>query len=689
MQTPEPVGRASSRVLRFDSATGARARPPYGWRALLAGIVLAVLTGSGLAVASVASADAHNHAITWDCTGVHLVGSQYNTNGGGVNTVSMTVSGTAQTATVTVDGASKTVTSPFTFDSSFDAFFAFPDSVHAYAFTAEIHGHDGYDQVVTAESTPCIPPTIVGLAIPRCDAVGGASDLTADFQQLVKDRKYSLVLASSKAGSNPTATDFTPDQATTSYTWLGLAPGFTYTVTVTDSTNPDLTATGSVESIGCPKQSGISLDPTECVSVDGTATYTATATELIAGREYRMEIVDSITTSAVATRTFIATGTHEILSSAVSPLGTYYATVTDTVVGGLSIKSTETTFLPCPQSPTKPSLVVSDCNALLAEGSEGSSGAIALTVTGLVPGRSYTIAVAGPTAVPTVSNLVATSSTYAMNLTGLAPGTYTATVTDVLVPTFTSSQQALLTACPTASSVVSLTASGCAVAGGAGSITATVSGYAVGRSYTVTLTRNATVVDTRAFEGAVIRYERLTPDSSYRVTLIDDRAVPAVNAASDIALAACPGSPSVRLQATCDSATTETVTASLSKLVIGMTYRAALRVTSTGKPVTSAPAQQFVASAGTATVQFTKVPGALDYTVTVANSEQSLTAQSRILLTLCDLPTLSLPTLLSTGRTLAFTGASPIIPAVVGLGTLQLGLAMVGIELVRRRARRL
>jgi hypothetical protein len=90
---------------------------------------------------------------------------------------------------------------------------------------------------------------------------------------------------------------------------------------------------------------------------------------------------------------------------------------------------------------------------------------------------------------------------------------------------------------------------------------------------------------------------------------------------------------------------------------------------------------------------FKKVPGALDYTVTISDSEQSLTAQSRILLTLCDLPTLSLPnplsTPLSSRRSLAFTGATAIVPAVVGVGMLQLGLALVGIELVRRRVRRL
>jgi hypothetical protein len=656
-------------------------------------VVLALLTGSGLAVASVATADAHNHAITWDCTGVHLVGSQYNTNGGGVNTVSMTIGGVEQSATVTVDGVSKAVTSPFTFDSSFDAFFAFPESTQAYSFTAEIHGHDGYDQVVATESTPCAPPLIVDLTVTRCDVVGGASDLTADFQELVKDRKYSLVLASSKAGSSPVTSDFTPDQSTTSHMWAGIAPGFTYTVTITDSTNSDLTATSSVESIGCPQQSGISIDPTECVTADGDATYTATATELIPGREYVIEIVDSTTTTAVATKTFVATGTHETLSSAVAPLGTYFATVSDTAVGGLSIKSAETTFLPCPQLPAKPSLVVTDCNALPAEGEAELGGAIALTITGLVPGRSYTIEVTGPTAVPTVGNLVATSSTYSAQLTGLAPGTYTATVTDALVATFASTRQALLIACPTDASVVSLSASQCTEAGGAASIAATISGWAVGRAYTVTLSRNATVVDSRPFVGAVIRYDGLTPDSSYRVTLIDDKAVPAVNAASDIALAACPGSPTVRLQATCDSATTETVTALVSKLVVGLSYRATLTVTSTGKPVPTAPAQQFNATATTATVVFKKVPGALDYTVTISDSEQSLTAQSRILLTLCDLPTLSLPnplsTPLSSRRSLAFTGATAIVPAVVGVGMLQLGLALVGIELVRRRVRRL
>ena len=250
MQLPEHLRRALARPERYDSTTGERRRARYGWRAAAMGIVVALVAGSGLAVASVAAAEAHNHSITWDCTGIHLVGSQYNTTGGGVNTVAVSIAGAAQSATVTVDGAPQNVTSPFTFDSSFDAFFAVDDSTKAFAFTAEIHGHDGYDQVVAAESTPCAPPAVVELSVPRCDAVGGTTDLTASFQQLVKDRLYGLTLASSKAGSNPVTLDFTPDQATKSYTWPGLEPGFTYTVTITDSTNADLTATKSVDSVG-------------------------------------------------------------------------------------------------------------------------------------------------------------------------------------------------------------------------------------------------------------------------------------------------------------------------------------------------------------------------------------------------------------------------------------------------------
>jgi hypothetical protein len=603
----------------------------------------------------------------------------------------VSIAGAAQSATVTVDGAPQAVTSPFTFDSSFDAFFAFDDSTKAFAFTAEIHGHDGYDQIVAAESTPCAPPAVVELSVPRCDAVGGTTDLTASFQQLVKDRLYGLTLASSKAGSNPVTLDFTPDQATKSYTWPGLEPGFTYTVTITDSTNADLTATKSVDSVGCPQQSGISIDPTECVTAGGDATYTATATELTIGREYRIDIVDSSTTTAVATKTFTASTTHETLSSTVAALGTYYATVTDTVLGGLSIKSTETTFLPCPQALVKPTFAVSDCNALPAD-TAPTGGTIELKVTGLVPGRSYTISVTNPAGVPTVTTLTATSSNYTAQLTGLAAGNYTATVTDALVRTFTAANQALLIACPTDASIVSLSATQCSTAGGLGSITAAISGYAVGRTYTVTLSRNATVLDSRAFTGATIRYSDLTPGSTYRVTLIDDEASPPVNVASDQTLAACAGSPSIRLQARCDSAATESVSAALNTLVVGNRYTARLTKTSTGKPVPFIPEQQFVATASSATITFPKIPGAIDYTVTLADADHKDVAQSRILLMLCDLPTLSLPSglptiSLGTRRSLAFTGESPVIPAVVGIGMLQLGLAFVGIGLVRRRLR--
>jgi hypothetical protein len=189
-------------------------------------------------------------------------------------------------------------------------------------------------------------------------------------------------------------------------------------------------------------------------------------------------------------------------------------------------------------------------------------------------------------------------------------------------------------------------------------------------------------------------------------TVVDHRAV---DAASDIALATEPGGPSVRLQATCDSPTTETVSASLAELVVGRSYRAALTHTSTAEPVPTVPAQLFVASASTATVRFEKVPGALDYTVTVVDLERSLEAQSRIVLTLCDLPMLESPpppesgqstrstgqsqgsagrALSSPGELLAVSVSGTTVVGVVGFGLLLLGLAVVGVEFVRRRVRR-
>jgi hypothetical protein len=662
------------RSARFDSSTGKRRSFWYSWRALAAGLALALVAGGGIAVAAVSTASAHIPTITVTCEGIHVVAEKYNQYD--TNTVTVTIDGNAQLG------------SPLTFITDFDKFFPFPTATDGWNYTAEIKTTDAtpaYSKSVSGTSTPCAPPSILSIDIPTCTVPGGTTDITASVGGIDTSHAYTIELSSPEAGAtNIAAAAFTPGAATGTYPFPGVAPGHTYTVTVRDTTIPGLSASSSATSIGCPHDAGVDVTAEQCTVPGGNATFDFTATGLVLGRNYTV-VLTNLTTSTTATTHVVGDATGTYFSKFPAAAGaTYKASITDDLVGAASTRTTDPkAYLPCPQTFPKPSLLVDPCTST----SPPSNAVLSYLGTGLVPGRQYTVTVtdaASANLVPPVT-FTASSSTYPTNgvaaeIPNIDPGNYTVTVTDLLVPSFTQFEVATIILCP-AMPELAFTPTQCTVPGGTASISTAVTNYIAGRTYLVGLTlvqggavvvAPTPVVAPASGTWALAAFPNLAPGTQYRVT-VTDSVVTSVSASGDVSLKDCPGMPSITVQATCNVLGASTVNVSLDKLTAGETYTVNIVNASTNKNVGTATVP---GTSATASLQLKNVPNGNQYTITVANQTNTLTGSASAFIKNCDLPTL------------AFTGANPVGPAVAGIGFLQFGLVLVGLGLVAKRRRR-
>lgn len=679
MQTSS-ARKLSIRSARFDSSTGKRRGFWYSWRAIAAGLALALVAGGGIAVAAVSSpADAHNRAIDITCLGITVHGDNYNNNGGNnTNTVTVTVDGVQQTDN---NGS----LSPISFDTDYDGFFAFADPTHSYAYSATIIGWDGYETTKTGNSVVCAPPSILSIDIPTCTAPGGTTDITANVGGIDTSHSYTIELSSPDAGAtNIAAAAFAPGAATGTYPFPGVAPGHTYTVTVRDTTIPGLSASSSKVSIGCPQDAGVDVTAEQCTVPGGNATFDFTATGLVLGRNYTVVLSD-LTTSTTTTTHIVGDATGSYFSKLPAAGGaTYTASITDDLAGATSTKTTKAVvYLPCPQDVPKPSLLVDPCTST----SPPSNAVLSYLATGLVPGRQYTVTVTDAASANVVppATFTASSSTYPTNgvaaeIPNINPGNYTVTVTDVLVPTFVQVELATIILCP-AMPMLDLTPTQCTVPGGTASINTAVTNYIPGRTYLVglTLVQGGTVVVAPAPVVApavgtwtLPPFPNLAPGSQYRVT-VTDSVVTSVSAYGDISLNPCPGMPTVTVQASCNVLGASTANVNLDKLEATETYTVTITKLSNNTVIGT---QTVPGTTATAALQFKNVPNGNQYMVNVANANNTLTGSVSFFLKDCDLPTL------------AFTGANPVGPAVAGVIFLQFGLVLVGLGLVAKRRRR-
>ncbi|GAA1226336.1 RTX toxin [Rhodoglobus aureus] len=666
-------------------------------RGISAVVALALVVGSGLAVVSVSSAaEATIPSINVSCEGVTVSARYYQASGSG--------EGQQNLFKYQLTGGEQQV---IPFSQSGSQFFAFPNSTEAHTFTASIvawkdPSNTKWNPTWTQTSTPCVSQSIIDVTSPRCDAPGGSTDITATFKGLVADRKYELTLAGGAGGTKTVI--YTPAQTTGSYTWEGVVAGATYTVTITDTTNRALTAFKTVQSLACPGVSGIAIVPNECTVPGEGASIKVKLSDLVVGREYRITVVNASSNAVVDTHTFVANSTTGAYNSAATPSASYYATVVDTSVAkAVPLKSATHTFLPCPELLVKPTLMATQCTVV----STDAEGKITVAVEGLVPGRTYTVVITDSANKPvlTENNFVATTDRFDAELTNLPEGDYTATVTDDLLASNTASATVTLLPCATNDTTIEIAAQQCTAPGGTSALTATVSRFAVGRDYTVTLMRDngevaaAQPLDSSTADAQSFTFDGLAPDNNYRVVVIDTKSNPTVTAAADMYLTACPGNPVVMLsQAECNVLGASTIAVSASDLAVGQKYTVSVVTKSTGNPVDGVAPITFEAELPTLSLNITDVPNGETYTVSIVNAENTLGAEGDISLEVCDLPTFPLPpeepptTVPPVAvppidlPTLAFTGSSTITPTLAGLGFLQLGLVLVGFSVARRRS---
>jgi hypothetical protein len=691
--------RAANRSPRFDKSTGQLSTRGLfrGTRGIAAVLALAIVVGSGLAAVSVSSAaEAHTPSIKVTCEGVRVIGTYYeaiDSGEPGENFVTFQMAGGKQQV--------------ISFSTSIDKTFQFPSSTQAFTFTASIIAKDAkseqqkgaWNRTWTKTSTPCVSQSIIDVTAPRCDIPHGSTDITATFEDLVADRDYEVSLADGSGGTE-TAT-YIPTQSKGSYTWKGTAAGPTYTVTITDTTNRDLTASKAVHSVPCPAVSGIAIVATECSVPGEDSSIKVNVSDFVIGREYRIDVVNVGSPDVLESLPFTATSSSGAYIATAAPSASYYATVVDTSESEATpLKSNTHTFLPCPGVITKPTLLATQCDAV----STGPQGTLKLAVEGLVPGRTYNIVVtdAAKNAVLAQSGFVATSDRFDASATELADGTYTVTATDALLPSYTASTTATIVPCATKDTTVELAAEQCTVPGGAAAITATVSNFAVGRDYTVTLMLNnlavgvAQTLNSSTGDAQKFTFNGLGPGNTYRVIVTDTKSSPTATAAADMHVMACPGNPIVMIaQAECNILGASTIEVSAKDLVVGQTYTVDVVTKSTRDLVAGVAPITFEADLPTRALEITDVPNGGTYTVSIANADKTMSAEGDITLEVCDLPTLPLPpeepptTVPPTTidlPTLAFTGSSTITPTLAGLGFLQLGLVLVGFSVLRRRS---
>ncbi|WP_246837313.1 RTX toxin [Salinibacterium sp. UTAS2018] len=692
--------RAANRSPRFDQSTGQKRKrfSLRDTRGIAAIVALALVVGSGLAVVSVSSAaEAHTPKISVDCEGVTVSAEYYGT--GGANLVTIQIDG----------GETKTFEFGKRFDFSAHAdSFKFDDSTKKHTYTATITAYNAttasqkasWNLTKSGESVPCTSQSIIDLSASSCDVVGGTTDLSAKFADLVAGRSYDVTLKSSTGDS--VTKSFTAKQTVQSYTWpTAVTAGLTYTMTIVDTKNPGLTASKIVHSVACPEVGGIAITANECTVPGEFAGLKVELSDLVIGREYKVEVFNAADSStSVGGTTFTANaviGTYNYADA--TPSGSYFATILDVKKGGEPLTSSTRTLLPCPDEIAQPVLTATQCDVVSSE----AEGEMAVAIDGLVPGRAYDIVVtnASGASVLTKSAFVATASSVNETLTGLADGVYTATVTDVLVPSFTNTASVTLLPCATNETTVVLSAEQCTVPGGDASISATVENYAVGRDYTVALMLNNVVVgEPRALDSSTgaaqeFTFDGLETENAYRVVVTDTASNPTVTAAADMYLDACPETPAVLgSQVECSVDGESTLEISAGNLFAGETYTVTVVTKSTGEPVDGVEPVVFVADMPTRTVMIENVPNGDTYTVTVESMNMELVSVNEFTLEVCDLPTLPLApeepatTIPSTVDlpTLAYTGSSTIAPTLAGLGFLQLGLVLVGFSVARRRS---
>ncbi|TPW73434.1 hypothetical protein [Schumannella sp. 10F1B-5-1] len=654
----------------------------------MAGLVVVGLAASGIALVG-ASAEAHTPNVSASCSALTVdlksyAGSKTNDN----NKLVVTIDGVAQNTA---------------FGNSFYKVYSFASNSKAHTWRVQVTVSDdqkwNLDKSGTAQ--PCATPT-VKVSATECTVTGGSSDLTASFAGLTSGRSYTAQLQKNGDASGAPQV-FTAGATTATLTWAKQAAGATYNVLVYETDNNDVQATSAdVTVIGCPGgESDARVSVEQCVAPgQGTVPATVTIDGLVPGRTYIAQASVNGQNIAGAVATFPAGS-----SSVTVPVPVDTKDITITVsTGGVSVGTVKLDTESCPIIPAAPVVSIAPCTL------DAPSGKLTVQSTGLVDGRVYEVRLDGG-----VADTFTASGDYSTTFP-VAAGTHTVKIVDQVAGDAASSPQVSIDQPVCAvTPKIAVTPTECVAPDGQGSLGGTITGTAVGRSYTVTLSSNGKPVTngTSTVQGSVagipVGYDDLKAGETYTLTVVDSDDSDAT-ATTEVTLADCPKNVDVSAIAAGCSATDKTsdLEVTLSDLAPEKEWTVTVATGSDDAWTVVAEKQISTVGAGDGSgsepqvVTFDGVKNDADYRVIVKDADGVFENSADVTVKDCGVsdeettppgdnpstpPTPTRPQA-GGGTGLAATGVDVLVPGLAALLVLQLGIALLAVGAIRRRKAR-
>jgi hypothetical protein len=354
------------------------------------------------------------------------------------------------------------------------------------------------------------------------------------------------------------------------------------------------------------------LSATQCNTIDGTTTVTATFSKLLAGLTYTAQLYrDDVPFESAFTPSTASSKIWPGMDAGV----TYKLTVSSTQYSGLT-KTVSTVVVGCPQNSALV-VAVTECTSPTT-----ANASVLVTASQLVVGRTYTATVyQGPTVIAgpiAVAQGGSTSVAFSIDVPPSTSG-LTVVLTDTLAATTVTSATFATKACPTDPGTPTVTTTVCTEVGDDDQLTVTVSltGLTAGRVYLVQVdgTQVAEITAAGTSEGGLVY--PVAP-GVHTVTIVD-KLVPALTKTSEpIEVKACPTQPDIAFQVTeCEEAGGKgEITATFTGLGVGREYL--VTITENGNSVPGYGTAVTVTSL-TAPLTYVDLAPAKTYTVTIVD----------------------------------------------------------------------
>lgn len=372
--------------------------------------------------------------------------------------------------------------------------------------------------------------------------------------------------------------------------------------------NYNVTEVGTAPKCDAPDAT---LTATQCNTIDGKSTVTATFSKLLSGLTYTAQLYkNDVAFDAPFTPSTASAKIWTNMDAGV----TYKLTVTSTQYPGLTATTT-TTVVGCPQNNALV-VTVTECTS-----PTNANASVLVTASDLVPGRAYTATLyQGATAITTVPVTQGNGTSVQFPI-ALAPSTsgYTVVLTDTLAATTVTSASFATKACPTDPSKPVVVPSVCTEVGKDNTLTLTVSiaGLTAGRVYLIQID-GAQVDEITAGGTSQDNLVYTTTAGTHTVTIVD-KLVPALTKTSDpVDVTACPTQPDVDLAVTeCSEAGGfGEILATFSGLGVGREY--SVTITENGNAVPGYPGSATVSSV-IPLPAYTNLDPGKTYTVTIVD----------------------------------------------------------------------